>query len=104
MHRGIPIAFGGGGDQVLGSVLTGQLEDIKGSHRSYAERLDAVLKVVEGTRRRREMKHIVEAARIERHTNIVLKKIEAGLIRQLGNILHLARNQIVDAQDTVTFR
>ena len=74
------------------------------AQRADLERLDRELQVVNGAGGRREMKYVVHAAgQINVLRHVVMDELEVRVAGQVGDVVGIARKQIVDGDDAMAF-
>ena len=63
-----------------------------------------MLQVIDGARRRREVKDVVDLSGIEWQANIVLEELKLPVVRQVREVLHVASQQVVGTNYRVSLR
>ena len=111
-----PIRFGLGMNERIAVDLRGRSKEessilflseakrLVSSEGADLERLNGELQIVDGTRRRGEMKDEIDLPFYEKVVrDIVVNELEAGISREMGDVIGAARDQVVNTDDRVLF-
>jgi hypothetical protein len=85
-------------------VFLCDFKTVQRADRTDSQRLDAMLQVIDGARRRREVKDVVDLSGIEWQANIVLEELKLPVVRQVREVLHVASQQVVGTNYRVSLR
>ncbi len=102
MHVGVPIHLGSRGLQDSRFHSLRKPKTIYGSHYGSLHRLDRVELVVNGRGRTGEVVDLVHLG-LERIHYVVAKKLEARVVRKVGDVSPATREEVVQAQHLVPF-
>jgi hypothetical protein len=104
VHLRVAVDLRGGGEEVARTLVLGQTQCVVGSQRADLERRDGMLQVVVGAGRGSEVQHGVERAiDVDVLADVVLDEAKALMPKQVGDVVHVASNEVVHADDGVTF-
>ena len=99
----VAVNLGGGGLEDLGLDPLGQTEGVDGPHDARLDGLDGVVLVMDGRGRTGEVVDLVDL-QVDGVDDVVADELEAPMPQEVAYVVLAAREEVVEAQDVVTFR
>ena len=98
MNQGIAVNFGGGGDEKACALVLGQAQSLVRAQGANLQGLNRDLEVINRAGRGGEVPDIIHGF-IEKDElgDILLDEFEIGIAAQMGNVVHAAGHEVVDA-------
>jgi len=104
VNKRISVTLRRGGKQKLRSLRLSQAQGLVGPERPHLQCLDRQPEVVDRARRRGEMQDVVDPAlHVYILGHVVLDKRKPLVSEEMGDIVHVARDQVVHADDVMSF-
>ena len=103
MDERVTVALGRRGVQVAGVVFFGDGQGVLSADGADAERLDGEAQIFGRAGGRGHIEDVVDGAGIEGLADVSVLELEARLGGEVGDVLHVAGGQVVNAENGVAF-
>ena len=105
MHQRVAVDFGSRRQEEPGVFVFGQAQGFVRAQRTDLQRLDRQLEVINRAGRRGEMPDVIDRAVQEDELgHVLLDEFEIPIAAQVGDVVHAAGDEVVDADDLVAAR
>src|SRR4051812_884963 len=106
MHERIAVTFRGRCKKERGAFVLRESERVMSPKRADLQCRDRQLEIIDGTRRGREMKYVIEFVFRQENEirNVVLDELEIRIAGEMTDVCGVAGDQVVDRDDAMTFR